>query len=196
MQDRIISMTQLNSDHLFDSGTAVLRTVLARGDFGDVGVWHSQQGTWIRELDVHDQGTSVGEFTNLIVLGEPKAIATKMVTELVFDRGVFETPISMTLAHALNWAHHWFAGAFLSEKAEMINRLEGMRKRSFQRLEYDRFHFSCLLINDLLCEIDQTIKRRDWANFVAAVERLDEQDALRLDPNGIPSDWWASQYEQ
>lgn len=163
--------------------------MVARDDLGDVDVWHSQQGAWIREPSVDGQDVSAGEFINLIVLGEPKAVETKMVIELAFGRGIFEAPISMTLAHGLNWAHHWYAGAFYSEKAEIIDRLNGMRKRSIQRLGYDRFHFSSLVINDLLSAIDEAIERRDWLYFVFNIERLYEQDALRLDPNGTTLDW-------
>jgi hypothetical protein len=189
MGTKLISLTQLNNEHLSESRMAVFRTVVARDDLGDVDVWHCQQGAWIKEPGVDEQCTSTGEFTNLIVLGEPKVVATKMATELAFGRGVFEAPISMTLAHGLNWAQHGYTRE-CTEKSEMLDRLNGMRKRSFQRLEYDRFHFSSLVINDLLSGIDQTIKRRDWLNFVAAVEQLYGQDALRIDPNGSTPDWW------
>ena len=190
MQPQLITLVQLNNDHLFDSGTKGFRVVLARDDLGDVKVWYSHQGAWSSELGVDGQSTSVVDFADLIVLGEPKGVATKMMTQLAYGRGVFETPISMTLAHALNRAHHWDI-AECSEKADMIDRLNGMQKRSIHRLEYDRFHFSSLLVNDLLSAIDETIRTRDWVNFVEAVERLDAQDALNINPNGISSDGWA-----
>ncbi|MFT4730574.1 MAG: hypothetical protein ACI9UN_005102 [Granulosicoccus sp.] len=194
MGTKLISLTQLNNEHLSDSRMAVFRKVVARDDLGDVDVWHCQQGAWTKEPGVDDQDAAAGEFTNLIVLGEPKVVATKMVTGLAFGRGVFEAPISMTLAHGLNWAQRRYTRES-TEKAEMLDHLNGMRKKSFQRLEYDRFHFSSLVINDLLSGIDQSIKRRDWLNFVAAVEQLCRQDALRIDPNGTTSDWWVPRYE-
>jgi hypothetical protein len=70
-----------------------------------------------------------------------------------------------------------------------------MIERSFQNLENDRFHFSSLLINDLLSAIDQSIRKRDWLDFEANVEKLFEQDALKSDPCGIPADWWTPQHE-
>ena len=189
MQPQLITLAQLNSDHLFDSGTKGFRVVLARDDLGDVKVWYSHQGAWSSELGVDGQCASAVDFADLIVLGEPKVVATKMVTELAFGRGVFESPISMTLAHGLNRAHHWDIKE-CSEKVEMIDRLNGVQKSSFQCLEYDRFHFSSILINDLLSAIDETIRTRDWLNFVEAVERLDAQDALKINPIETSSDWW------
>lgn len=52
----------------------------------------------------------------------------------------------------------------------MIDRLNGMQKRSFQCIEYDRFHISSLLINELFSTIDETIKARNWLNSGEAVE--------------------------
>jgi hypothetical protein len=190
MGTKLISLNRLNREHLSDLGTLGFRTVLARDDLGDVMIWRSHQ-----ESDVDHEDTSAGEFIDLIVLGEPKAVATKMVTELAFGRGVYEKPILMTLAHGLNWTHHWYAEK-CPEKAHMLNRLNGIVERSFQHLEHDRLNFSSLLINDLLSAIDQSIKKRNWLDFEANVERLYEQDALKSDPHGIPPDWWAPQHEQ
>jgi hypothetical protein len=175
MGTKLIRLNQLNSVILSDLGTVGLRTAVARDDFGDVNVWRSDQ-----ESGVDYQDACTSEFTDLIVLGEPKAVAMKMVAELAVGRGVYEKPISMTLAQGLNWALHWYTGES-SEKAEVIDRLIGMRNRSFQRLEHDRFHLSDLWINDLLSAIDQAIQARDWLSFLAAVDRLYKLDALGID---------------
>jgi hypothetical protein len=129
MEARLISLNQLNSENLSDLETVGFRTVLARDDLGDVTIWRSHQ-----ESDIDHQDTSTSEFTDLIVLGEPKAVATKMVTELVFGRGVYEKPILMTSEHGLIWTHHWYAEK-CPEKACMLNRLNGIVERSYQHLE-------------------------------------------------------------
>lgn len=151
--------------------------MLARNELGDVKVWNSSQSLLTTDVAAASRDVTTNAFTDLIVLGEPKAIVSKMVTELAFDRGFFEAPIAMTIAYGLNWAHHWLTGAFFSEKSVMIERLHKIRTRFFTLGRGHPIVYSPLL-NELLCAIDQTIKTRDWPSFVVAVERLDEHSSL------------------
>jgi hypothetical protein len=181
MADRLVSIAQLDRAYLPGSEKSVLRTVLARGHFGDVKVWSSHQMSWVWASNDPDVRSSSGEFIDLIVLGEPKAIATKLVTELAYDKGLFEAPISMTLAQAINWAHQWNQSPG-TEKVDLLDQLYWMRERAYQCLHFDRYHFSVLLVEDLIGVIDQAIKAGNWLCFMLNIDRLHDHEEMKFDP--------------
>lgn len=115
--------------------------------------------------------TSAALSFDLIVSGEPKFIASAMVTEHAFDRGLFEAPITVTLAQGLNWAHQWDEGR-RSDKAEILDQLCWMMECAHHCLNYDRYHFSHRSIEQLLCATDNSMRLHDWTGFVLNIKRL------------------------
>ena len=87
-----------------------LREVRAEDEFGTVRVWSSLQMSWFWAGNDAQLHTTNPESFDLLVRGAPKSVATQMVTDKAFDRGLFEAPVLMTLAQGINWVHQWDQG--------------------------------------------------------------------------------------
>ena len=158
-----------------------LREVRAEDEFGTVRVWSSHQTSWFWAGNDTQLHTTNPESFDLLVRGAPKSVATRLVTDKTFDRGLFEAPVLITLAQGINWAHQWDQGE-RSAKAEVLNQLSWMKERASRCLDYDRYHFSTVPIEALLNIIDEAIKERNWPAFVVNIENLYGQKHMKFDP--------------
>lgn len=177
-----ITLYQLVTGPLPVPENHVLRTVLARDEFGDVRVWNSHEVSWHWVPGGAHLEVSTGAFFDLVVLGHPKVVAAQLATYKTFDRGLFESSISITLAHGLNWVHQWDQGS-RSDKAEVLDLLYWMRENAYRWLSYDRYHFSTASIDTLFSTVDEAIIEKDWPAFVLNIKRLYELEAMRFDPH-------------
>jgi len=157
-----------------------LKDVRAEDEFGTVKVWGNTHLSW-SWVSAHPPAlTRPNASFHLVVQSSPKTVAAELVTIQAFDRGLFEAPISMTLAQGVNWAHHWNHGK-RSEKTVVIELLYGMIGRAYRCLNGDRYHFSTVAITNLLSVIDATILERDWPTFVQNIEKLNVLKEMSYD---------------
>ena len=168
----VVDIDQLADSPLINPKNRVFQEVLARGILGDVKVWSSSNSY---------TSLPTNGLVNLIVRGDPKTIATKLVTDPVFDQGLFEAPILMTVAQALNWVEQWDSTE-QSNKAKVLDQLCRSRERAYSCLKFDRFHFSTLSIKDIVGAIDRAIVARDRSEFVVLIDRLHGQKEFTVDP--------------
>lgn len=162
-----------------------LRDVRSEDEFGTVKVWSSLDLSWFW-VSVHPPiSTAPNVFFDLVVQGYPKAVAAELVTIQAFDQGLFEAPISMTLAQGSNWAHHR-DNAEHSELTEVLDKLYWMTGSFYRCLNYDRYHFSTVEIGNLLSVIDAAILGRDWPAFVQNIDKLKGLNEMNYDPYTSP----------
>ncbi len=152
----------------------------ATGEFGDVKLWSKCElsSYWNADAQLHTREKAL---FNLRVLGHPKTIAAEMLLESAFDRGLFEAPISMTLAYGFNWVHQWNSD-LRSEKANLLDQLCEMKESAMRCLSYDRYHFSTTPIEALLSMIDDAVTSKDRLAFIENTAHLNELEAMRFIP--------------
>ena len=181
MPDKPITLHQLTTVAYTVPENRVLRAVLARGKFGDVKVWSRHEIPWGRlpgSTNVHKLPI---DYVDLIVLDDPKVVSMNIRTDPIFDKGVFVSPISMTLAHGLIWVQQWDQYA-QSNKEEVLNQLLWMIARVKVNLNYDRYHFTSTLILAFLVTIDRAITASDKLAFALEIRLLYRQDEMCFDP--------------
>ena len=180
-----ITLTQLVAGTWSVPKNHSLRDVRSEDEFGTVKVWGGLDLSWFG-VSVHPPtSTAPNVFFDLLVQGHPKAVAAELVTIQAYDQGLFEAPIAMTLAQGLNWAHHR-DNAEHSELTEILDKLYWMTGSFYLCLNYDRYHFSTVEIENLLSAIDATILERDWPAFVQNIEKLKRLNEMNYDPHAGP----------